>query len=158
MIFADKEMLANYPEMRDWANRICMEIRKKLVDNGVTACTCEKCKTLFPLSFIDIHHEDAIAAGGKPDGSTITVCRKCHYKLHGKEYDPVKLLIETSDWIAYAEQGLNQEQIAILYDVRSQVVSKTWGKDGHGVNWSTFSRYIKRGKSFKEIMIAYGSR
>lgn len=123
-----------------------------LVKNNVTACNCEKCNDEFPLSFIDIHHVEAIAEGGKGDGKTITVCRKCHYSIHGKEYNPSKLLIEPDEWVVFAQDNLTYDKIAELYDVRRHVIERLWELDGNRVKWPTFKKMIKKGMSFDEIM------
>ena len=146
MVFRDREVDANYQERRLEASAISQKIRRELKKMGVTQCKCEACKGVYPLSFTDIHHVDPIAEGGRPDGKIVTVCRECHYHIHGKTYDPKSILIDEEEWVLYALQCKNQKEIAIDKDCTPAQVHKAWEQyKGRGISWPQYKTNVHRG-------------
>lgn len=143
MIFRDCE-LANYLEDRQEANRIIHKMRQKMIKDGVTQCRCERCNEDTPLREVDIHHLVPIAAGGSSRGDVVTLCRKCHYAVHGMVYDPASLIIDDDEWEIYAEKNMTYDQIAKLYDVRRHVVRRTWEKSHPKQRWSNFKKKYRK--------------
>lgn len=146
MIFRDKEFDGSYIEERLEAASVQYQIRKMLKKQGVEACVCEKCHETFPLGYIDIHHLEPIAIGGKADGDTVTLCRKCHYAEHGKEYDPKSIIIDESEWQLYARENLTQDDIAKLHDVRKHVINRSWYvfNDKKSTSWPKYKKKIRK--------------
>lgn len=146
MKFHDRELDVDYIERRIEAQSILQKIRIKLKKEGVTQCECEDCKEIFPLSFIDLHHVVPIAEGGKADGDIVTLCRKCHYKAHGKDYNPQSILIDEEEWILYALQNKKQIEIAAEMNVGVNKVQKAWQLyKGNRMKWATFKKLVRKG-------------
>ena len=144
MKWHDVELIDDYMSKRLDANRICVQVRKRLISENVQACTCEKCLQTFPISFIDIHHINPIGEGGDSDGEVITVCRKCHYALHDKVYDPKTVYIDIDEWKQFARDNMKFKDIAVLYDCRTHNIEKAWQSMDIGMSWSAFKKSVRK--------------
>ena len=146
MKFHDVELDLDYRERRLKASAISQKLRRELKKKGITQCKCEACKGVYPLSFTDLHHVDPIAEGGRADGIVVTVCRKCHYNIHGKEYDPKSIIIDEEEWLLYALQNKNQKEIAEERDCSAWQVNRAWEKfSGRGISWPQYKTNVHRG-------------